>query len=115
MTGKTKLIRLTWDNLRSLAAASIGANYVIVGTPFQHPLVLLKLKNRTNQPVYVSDDGVNNKDLLDPGDVIVLDIAANKVSEGGLYLPKLRAIYVKNGDVTTPTTSSFIVTSWYAG
>lgn len=115
MSGKNKFIKFLWENLRSLAFGSIGASYVQAGTNFTNPIVQLVLYNGTNQDVFISNDGINDKHYLPSGVSYVIDICANKVSSEGLYPPEYSGIFVKQGPGGAPTSGSVYVTAQYAG
>lgn len=114
MAGRNKKIRLDFENLRSLAFGSIGAAYTIVGTAFTHPLRAIKLYNGTDQDVYYSTDGTNDKDYLPSLTTFVFDISTNRSNKGDLLLRDGVAIYVKQGPAGAPSSGSFFVTAIYA-
>lgn len=98
------------DGLRSLAAASIGATYTNgnIGTPFAHPVRLLKIINNTNADLIISYDGVNDNDFVPANGFCLYDGNTNK------NLPDSRWIFQPNTTVYarstgTPSTGSIYV------
>lgn len=106
-------IRLVPETLRNLAAASIGAAYMGVGSAFENPVRILNIQNLTDANVIFSFDGINDHVILPSNGFILLDITANKEDQRGtLYIAQGTRIYAKEEDVT-PTSGSVYVTAFY--
>lgn len=114
MTGINKAIRLQWENLRSLAFGSIGASYTQVGAVFANPILILKIYNGTNEDVFLSDDGTNDKDIIPQGVTFQIDISSNKVNNIGLFQKAGSALFIKEGPDGAPASGSVFVTALHA-
>jgi hypothetical protein len=96
------------DALRSLAAGSVTASYVAIGTAFTHQMRLLKIINNTNADLFVSFDGVTDNDFVPANGFCLYDGNTNK------NLPDSRWVFQPNTTVYakrsgTPTTGSIYV------
>lgn len=107
----SRSIRLVPETARSLAAGSIGAAYMGVGTSFTKPIRMLLIQNLTDESLMFSFDGVNDHLPLPTDGYILLDVTSNKAREDGLYFAEGTRIYVK--EISTPTTGSVYVTTFY--
>jgi hypothetical protein len=87
--------RIEWENLRSFNSTGLTGTYQALGTPLLHPCFKLKIVNNSNVLITISDDGVNDKDVV-PGNSFVLYDETISASTG--YIPALQQgtqIYVK--------------------
>lgn len=66
------------DTLRELAFGSITGAYAALGTPLGHQVRIMTLQNQTDQTLYFSDDGINNKFKYQAGGGEVLDFMTNQ-------------------------------------
>jgi hypothetical protein len=106
--------RIRYEVLRTLAFGSITTSYVAIGTPFLNPVRMLKVTNLTNQPLYISTDGINNHDVVSANAAYVYDYGSNKSDAGGLLEESQSdQLYVKSVN-TLPTSGSIYVTVIYA-
>lgn len=107
----TLAIRLLAEPIRSLAAASIGAAYMGIGTGLDNPSRIIYVQNLTDAQVMFSLDGINDHFTLPTSGFLLLDITTNKSLPQGCYISQGQRIYVK--EVGTPTTGSVYVSSFY--
>jgi len=108
-------IRLEFDVLRTLSAATIaaaGAAYTGVGTALAHPARAFILQNNTDAAIMFSDDGINDKLPLPAGGLLILDITANKTLVTGFFFAEGRRLYAKERS-GAPTTGSVDFTVIY--
>lgn len=87
---------------RSIAAASIGGSYTLVGTIFTTNVVLLIIVSTLDQHVQISLDGVNDFMPVLSGSAIVLDFKSDGAPLSGNY-----GVYVK--EIGNPTTGNLYV------
>lgn len=107
-------IRVDYEPLRSLAFGSIGSNYVAVGTPFSHPVRVLKVTNLTDANLLVSFDGITNEDVVGAGGFYLYDFTSNRTDLGGGFeQPAYDQIYVKQ-ESTAATKGTVYITVIYA-
>ena len=102
-------IRADFAALRSLGFAAIGAGYAAVGAAIIKRIMVIKLYNGTDQAVYYSNDGTNDKDILPPGAFFVVDVTANEVKNDGFFFAAGETWSVKHAGVA-PTAGSFYIT-----
>jgi len=93
-------IKAKAEELRSLAAGSIVAGYMAIGTALENPSRIFTILNYTDESLMFSFDGVLDHFPLSNGDGFVIDVTSNR-SGGGLYVPKGTVIYVKRIGVAT--------------
>ena len=106
-------VRVSYENLRSIAFGSLSTNYTIVGTAFAHPVRLLKVTNTTDADVLISFDGISDKDILPGTSAYVYDYESNKTSLGGAFeQPTGQAVYAKYTG-SAPSKGSVYVTVIY--
>lgn len=103
--------RLRWENLRSLAFGAISGTYEAVGTPFDHPIRLIRFVNMTDVDLLISTDGTHDKDIVPAGGFVLYDISTNKTeASSGFFIDQGGIIYVKGA----PTLGSFYIAALYA-
>lgn len=100
----TLSIRLRLEELRSLAAGSIGAAYMGVGTALSHPARQFIIVNLTDATVMFSFDGVTDHVVFPRNGIWINDVTANKTEDQGFYLAQGDRLYVKQ--VGAPTTGA---------
>lgn len=105
--------RAALDTLREVDFGDISATFAAVGTPFGDFVRIVCFNNSTDVPVYISDDGVNNKIRLAPYSFFLQDLSANKIRDDGMFLPVGTQIYVKEVD-ESPTLGAVWVEVTYA-
>ena len=105
--------RVVIDTVRTLAFGAIGAAYAAVGAAATEPTRMVYIFNNTDQPVWFSDDGVNNKIFLPAGGFMLLDLTANKVRDDGYFMPDNGVWYATRGGAA-PTTGSIYITLFHA-
>lgn len=104
-----------YEVLRSVAFGSIPTgSWVAVGTPYANPARLLKVTNTTNANIFISDDGVNQKDIIPAGTSQWIDYSSDKSNQAGvLEQPTNTQFYVQYSG-TAPTSGNIYVTLIYA-
>ena len=100
--------RVIIDTVRTAAFGSIGAAYSAVGAQIEDPIRIIYLFNNIDQPVWFSDDGVNNKFFLPTGGFLILDLTANKVRDDGFFMPENGYWYVKHAGAAPASGNVFI-------
>jgi len=70
--------RAVFDNIRQLDFDDMDDEYVEVGVAFTKSVRAIKITNTTDVPLYVSDDGTNDKLYLPQNSFELWDITANK-------------------------------------
>lgn len=95
------------SSLRSLGFAAIGAAYVVIGTPLDRPMRVIKLINTTDADMYVSFDGATDNDLLPAsGGFTLYDLYTNS-----LTLQNLTQLYIKQ--VSAPSKGAVYLVGIY--
>lgn len=107
----TLAIRLLAEPIRSLAAASIGAAYMGIGTGLNNPSRIVYIQNLTDAQLMYSLDGINDHFTLPDGGFLLLDITTNRSLPQGCFISQGQRFYVK--EVGTPTTGSVYVSTFY--
>lgn len=107
-------IRLRFEPLRSLAFGSITGTYAGVGTPFVHPIRLLKVTNLTDENIIVSFDGITDHDVVAANGFFLYDYASNKADQAGVLEQSVGTrLYIK-AESALPTLGNLYVTVQYA-
>jgi len=103
-------IRADFENERILAFGSVDlVAFTGIGTAFDHPARLVKLSNATDITLQFSNDGINGKFCLFPGESMIVDLSSNKTIEAGFYLEKTTRIFVRaHPNVAVLPSSGFI-------
>ena len=70
--------RVTWDTIREIDFDSLSDSYVAVGSSFSKSIRAIKFTNSTDNTVYFTDDGTNDKLKLPKNSYAVWDITTNK-------------------------------------
>lgn len=104
-------IRMRAEPVRSLAAASIGAAYMGVGTAINNPARMILIQNLTDESVMFSLNGVDDHFPLPASGLFILDITSNVSLSQGFFLAQGDRLYVKQLGV--PTTGSVYFTVFY--
>lgn len=99
-------LRLAIEPLRSLAFGSISGTYAGIGTALSNPSRKLLIQNYTDVLITFSDDGVNDKFVLNPGNQFVLDEALN---HHGDYTAQGVRFYAKG----SPGAGAVYLSTWY--
>ena len=107
----SKSIRLVPEAARSLAAGSIGAAYMGVGTAFGNPVRILIIQNITDATLMFSFDGINDHLPLPRDGFMLLDVTANKTTDAGFFIGEGTRIYVKR--IGVAGSGSVYVTTFY--
>lgn len=87
---------------KSIAAASIGATYSIVGSSFSSPPVLIIIVSTLDEPVQFSWDGITDAFPIAARSNIIIDFKSD-----GLVLPAGAAPFVK--EIGNPTSGSLYI------
>ena len=104
-------IRMRAEPVRSLAAGSIGAAYMGVGTAITNPARMILIQNLTDESVMFSLNGVDDNFPLPASGLFILDITSNVSLSQGFFLAQGDRLYVKQLGV--PTTGSVYFTVFY--
>lgn len=94
---------VTYEPVRELAAASIGATYVKFGNPTIAHSRLLRIVSTLNADVYISFDGINNHIRVAAASFVLYDYAANLVNDDGLFLRQGTQIWAKETSGGAPS------------
>jgi hypothetical protein len=107
-------VRVAFEDLRSLGFASVSASYAAVGNPFSNPIRILKITNLMDEPLLISFNGVNDKDVIAANSACLYDFGMNKADMAGLLeQPANTRVYVK-AESSLPATGNVYVTVIYA-
>ena len=101
-----------FETLREVAFGDVDATYTLIGSLFTRDIVYLHLKNKLDQPIYISKDGTNNVDELSAGEIWVWDLSSNRFASKPLLFPKLTGLYQKHTGVA-PTSGKITLTTVY--
>lgn len=105
-------IRLAMEPQRVLAFGSIGAAYMGIGTPVDHPVRMYEVYNLTDVDLQFSLNGVDDHFPLPANGYKVIDIVTNKVASEGWYIEKGLRFYVKEM-AASPTSGSVYIAIAY--
>ena len=83
------------ETLRSIDSSTFSGSYQAVGTPFLHPIRLMKLTNNSNVDVTVSWDGATDHEILIAGSFLLIDVATNKEASLAFDISQNTQISVK--------------------
>ena len=105
-------IRMRAEPLKSIAAGSIGAAYMGVGTAFSYPIRAFHIQNLTDATLLFSYDGLDDHFRLPRNGYFFFDVTANKSTDVGCFWAIGDRIYVKEDE--TPSTGTVDLTAYYA-
>lgn len=85
------------NNIKKLPGSSMNdTTYTLIGSVFEHPVILLLIQNKTTVLLSISTDGTNEKMVLSPNENFSFDITSNKNQyQESLVYPARSGIYVK--------------------
>lgn len=63
----------TWEPLRSIDSATLTGSYQALGTPLQHPSIILKLVNNSTVLVTISINGTSDVDVAPASSFFLYD------------------------------------------
>jgi len=87
----------------------VGAAYVALGTPLDHPCRINSVYNFSDADLWISIDGINNHSPIKKDGGSITDFAAN-----GIVFPKGTQFYIKEFVAgTAPTTGVVTLSSSY--
>lgn len=115
MVGRNKLLRIQYEELRSLAFGSISGTYAAIGTALDNPAILIKIYNGTDVDLLISTDAATDHDIIPSSATITLDVNTNRTSPSGLYFRKGDTFFTKQIGGGAPTTGSIFLTTWFIG
>ena len=97
--------RATWDTIRELAFGDISFNYAVIGTATTKQVRIVKVTNATDETLYFSDDGVNDKLKLPTNSYQLWDITTNKaLSDKPQFIDIGTKFYVRStSDLLNPS------------
>ena len=87
--------RAVIDTIRTIGFAAIGAGYIAVGAAFAAPVRIISIKNTTNENIFFSDDGVNDKFVIPAGSGSVYDLTAARTNQENLFLAEGGFAYIR--------------------
>ncbi len=97
------------DTLRSIAAGSITASYLPVGTALAHNWRMWRITNNTNANVFISLDGVNDNLFVPATSFVLYDLTANTDDDGSTALVMaLGSIFYVRYETSASTGSLYI-------
>lgn len=99
------------DSLRSLGFGSISGSYAAIGTPFGHPMRLVKIVNTCDTDMIISFDGINDHDYITASSFALYDISSNEAGIDGWFFRSSTQIYVKQA--SAPSLGSVYVIAMY--
>lgn len=97
-----RAIRMLFETVRTIPAATIAVGYMGVGTSLDHPARQFLIQNLTDQTVMFSFDGVNDHFPLPSNGFFLNDISSNKSVTEAFFLAQGDRLYVKQ--LAVPTT-----------
>lgn len=100
--------KAVFENIKTAAFGAIGANYAAIGTAFSSPARLLGITNLTDQNIFFSDDGVNNKVIVPPGAGKVFDVSTNRTNQENFLIAEGKFIYARHAGVA-PTSGAVYI------
>lgn len=106
-------IRVMPEPVRSLAAASIGAAYVGIGSAFANPVHWFMVQNFTDESVMISWDGINDHFPLVANGYVIMDVAANKTVTGGSFMVAQGTRFYVKALSAVPLTGDVYVSIFY--
>ena len=103
---------VAWEPLRSLGYLAMANTYLPIGTAMVNPIRVVKFYNSTTQDLLISDDGINDKDIIPALSEAIYDFSSNKSDQGGwLVFPKNGVFYTRY--IGAPNSGSLYVTTIY--
>lgn len=108
------LISARFETLRTVAFGGIGVAYAVLGVPLANPARIIILSNSTDQPVFISTDGVNNHLYLAANSFKLIDVSANKSTTVGFYFRQGTQFWVVRA-AGAPTIGAVWFETVYAG
>jgi len=114
MASNSLAVRLLPEPERFLTSAAIGAGFLVVGSPLQHPAVLVRFYNQTDAALSFSFDGINSALSLAPQTAFDLNVQSNKGVSESLMIAMGTQFYVKQATAPAPTTGFAFISVFYA-
>jgi hypothetical protein len=111
MSMATLAVRVRAEPVRTIAAASIGAAYMGVGTAIDHPARAILIQNLTDAALMFSLNGVDDNFPLPSNGLFIFDISSNMSISQGFFLAQHDRLYVK--EIGVPTTGNVYFTVFY--
>ena len=105
--------RVSYEAIREVAAAGVGAAYGAVGTATTDHTRILRIVSSLDAEVYVSFDGTTDHIRMAGNSFVLYDYSTNKIHDDGLFLSQGTTIYVKRVS-GAPTTGSLWIEVVYA-
>lgn len=107
-------IQLRPEELRSLAAGSVGASYTNLGDPLSNAAVIFHLQNNTNDDILVSFFDDEDHEFVGVGSFLLIDVAANRSNTGSSrVIPAKTQVKVKHTG-SAPSTGTVYLATFYA-
>lgn len=102
---------MRWETLRSIAFGSISGTYAGIGSALDNPARLIKVVNTTDVNIFISDNGIDDRDIVPAGGFFLYDLMSNRSEQSGLLvLDQGARLYAKGA----PSSGSVYFTVVYA-
>lgn len=105
-------IEIRSDEVRSLAFGSIAGSYTLLDSALGKPTRFMIVQNNTNAELMFSFDGVVDHFPLPSNGQIVIDGAANKVTDNGFFFSVGTEFSVRHTG-SAPTSGNVYMTAFY--
>lgn len=92
--------QIEYETLRSRDSATFTGSYQTLGTPLEHPAVLVKMVNNSDVLVTISVDGTTDHDILPAGSFWLYDITSDSPHTSSIYRKQGTQFYVKGSAST---------------
>ena len=101
--------RVRQEAVRTILGSAVTAAYQVLGPTTANPLVLLIIKNGTDETVFISEDGSTDHYELPAGTIDTYDLGAN--AKAGNLVQKAVGVQfsVKGVGGSLPTTGNVII------
>ena len=113
MAGGNQSVRMLAQPLRSLAFGSISGTYAAIGSAITNMVRIIHIENLTDALMTFSFTGNTDHFVLPAGGFLLLDLSANKISDGGWFVSEGTQMFVKQTSGAA-TTGSVYVSAFYA-
>ena len=88
-------IRVQIETLRSVNSTAFNGTYQALGSPLSNPARIIKIVNNSNVLVTISDDGVNDKEILPANSFVLLDFSSDRETGNQFSMAANTQIWVK--------------------
>jgi hypothetical protein len=88
------------EPLRLIDSSTLAGVYAPVGSPFLHPIRIMKITNNSDVDVTVSWDGSTDHEIVVAGSFLLLDVSTNKEAALAFEISQNTQISVKGASGT---------------